>query len=490
MTSARAAAGFGFAAWLLLGVVYSLPSAGAADDTRSLSFHHVHTGEDITVTFYRDGHYVPSALKKLDWFMRDWRKNEEVHMDPHLFDLLWLVYREVGATQPIQIICGYRSPGTNKMLRARSGGVARFSQHIMGKAIDFFIPGVPLAKIRAVGLQLQRGGVGFYPTSGSPFVHMDVGSVRHWPGVSHQLLAKLFPHGRTVHIPTDGKPLPGYAKALAEIERRGNVPSARSLKVAREAGLITAKEERVAELVGKARAQPLLAKVESGKGTGYTKPGEAPLQLASVNASKLVAAEAIVPSPIARPLMTASLAGNAPIKDDIWGDAIKNNPDRRNADTAPYFNVAAIDLDSATGDGSRALAYAPQSESPDRAATHLHPMGNAIPPPAAEATVIPTDGNATIAVKPPLRIGDLHIDSPWLRAIMLTPSMRSDMTVSKMGENHRSWIAALLEKPAQAVLMTFSADPNLGMVADRFSGHAVVFLATATFKRQTTASLQ
>ena len=37
--------------------------------------------------------------------------------------------------------------------------------------------------------------------------------------------------------------------------------------------------------------------------------------------------------------------------------------------------------------------------------------------------------------------------------------------------------------------MTFSADPHLGMVADRFSGSAVVFLATATFTTQT-ASLQ
>ena len=39
-------------------------------------------------------------------------------------------------------------------------------------------------------------------------------------------------------------------------------------------------------------------------------------------------------------------------------------------------------------------------------------------------------------------------------------------------------------------LMTFSADPHLGMVAYRFSGSAVVFLATTTFALQTTASLR
>ena len=122
-------------------------------------------------------------------------------MDPHLFDLLWETYREVGASEPIQVICGYRSPGTNAMLRARSNGVAQFSQHINGNAIDFYIPGVPLATVRAEGLRLQRGGVGFYPTSGSPFVHLDTGTIRHWPRIAREELVKIFPDGRTVHIP-------------------------------------------------------------------------------------------------------------------------------------------------------------------------------------------------------------------------------------------------------------------------------------------------
>ena len=89
-------------------------------------------------------------------------------MDPHLIDLLWEVHREVGAKEAIWIICGYRSPETNSMLRRRSSGVAEFSQHTLGKAIDFYIPGVPLERLREVGLRAQRGGVGFYPTSGHP----------------------------------------------------------------------------------------------------------------------------------------------------------------------------------------------------------------------------------------------------------------------------------------------------------------------------------
>src|SRR5690606_4056757 len=89
-----------------------------------------------------------------------------------------------------------------------------------GKAMDFFIPGVPLAKLRAVGLRMQVGGVGFYPTSGSPFVHLDTGSVRHWPKMSRQQLLAVFPNGGTLHIPSDGKPLPGYAQALAAYKVR------------------------------------------------------------------------------------------------------------------------------------------------------------------------------------------------------------------------------------------------------------------------------
>ena len=114
----RAGARLGVAGLLLLGANNSLQNAVAEGDTRTLSFHHVHTDEDLTVTFKRNGRYDEAALKKLDWFMRDWRREESTHMDPHLFDLLWEAYRDVGGSEPIQVVCGYRSPETNSMLRA------------------------------------------------------------------------------------------------------------------------------------------------------------------------------------------------------------------------------------------------------------------------------------------------------------------------------------------------------------------------------------
>jgi hypothetical protein len=98
---------------------------------------------------------------------------------------------------------------------------------------------------------------------------------------------------------------------------------------------------------------------------------------------------------------------------------------------------------------------------------------------------------AKAPLAPALAIGGgTRIDSPWLRAAMLTPSMSGFMTATRVGAVDPRWQHDLLVKPAQALAMSFSADPHLGMVADRFSGSAVVFLATATFAPQTTASLR
>ena len=206
---------------LLLAGAGAVQDATALNETRTLSFHHTHSDEDLTVTFKRDGRYDEEALKKLNHFLRDWRSQDQTTMDRRLFDILWEVYRDVDGKKPINIISSYRSPATNSMLRRRSSGVARNSQHVLGHAIDFYIPEVPLEQVRAAGLRLQRGGVGFYPTSGSPFVHLDTGSVRHWPRMNHDQLARVFPDGRTVHLPSDGKPLKGYELALADLERRG-----------------------------------------------------------------------------------------------------------------------------------------------------------------------------------------------------------------------------------------------------------------------------
>ncbi len=193
-----------------------IPAAAATE--RSLYLYYTHTKETARIVFKRNGKYVQSGLNDLNYFLRDWRRNEPTKMDPRLFDLIWEVYQEVGASQPVNIVSAYRSPKTNAMLRESSSGVAENSQHTKGNAMDFFIPGVPLAKLRTVAMRKQVGGVGYYPTSGSPFVHLDTGSVRAWPRMTRAQLKEIFPDGRTMHLPTDGKPLSqeGYQIAMAQ----------------------------------------------------------------------------------------------------------------------------------------------------------------------------------------------------------------------------------------------------------------------------------
>jgi hypothetical protein len=93
---------------------------------------------------------------------------------------------------------------------------------MLGKAMDTTMPGMPMSQIREIGMRMQRGGVGYYPNAGTPFVHLDVGNVRHWPRMSYDELARLFPDGKTVHLPTNGQPLARYEEARAEIEARGD----------------------------------------------------------------------------------------------------------------------------------------------------------------------------------------------------------------------------------------------------------------------------
>jgi uncharacterized protein YcbK (DUF882 family) len=198
------------------------PSA-AEPEERRLRIFSVNTEESIDVVYRRDGELIPEALEKIDWIMRDWRRDEQTKMSRELIDLLWEVYQQVGSKEPIHLISGYRSQKTNNMLRKTKGGQARKSQHILGNAVDVHFPDVPVKRLRNAGLIRQYGGVGYYPTSAIPFVHLDIARVRHWPRLPRQELALLFPSGETKHIPRDGRPLrkKDVKLALAKLEKQG-----------------------------------------------------------------------------------------------------------------------------------------------------------------------------------------------------------------------------------------------------------------------------
>jgi uncharacterized protein YcbK (DUF882 family) len=178
-----------------------------ATDERVISMYNIHTKETLTIAYKRNGAFIPEAMEKLSRFMRDWRREESHKMDPELIDLMWSLHAELGSKEPMHLISGYRSPHTNNSLRHAGGGVARFSQHMLGKAADIQFPDIPLKQLRYAALIHEAGGVGYYPTSGMPFVHVDTGSVRAWPRLPRMELALLFPSGRSRHLPQDGRTL-------------------------------------------------------------------------------------------------------------------------------------------------------------------------------------------------------------------------------------------------------------------------------------------
>ena len=550
----------------------ALQNAVAEGDTRTITMHHLHTGEDITITYKRNGRYDDAALEKLNWFLRDWRRGEQTRMDPHLIDLVWEVQREAAANEPIQVVCGYRAPQTNAMLRRRSGGVARFSQHMLGHALDFYIAGVSLEHLREIGLRLQRGGVGFYPTSGSPFVHMDTGGVRMWPRMSHEDLARVFPDGRTVHIPSDGKPLPGYALALTDISKRGGTPSELSLDAARNAGVnietVLASNERarnpfgklldfardddedeaapvatatVASAVTPARMKPTTPiSIASAQSASERKPSSAdPIadKIASDAAKpKLVQVAALLP---ARPSTVASEPAeptNPAMPNDIirargyWqgppeGMAVAPSarPPAYDASTKPNSAKAAT---AAIGGPFRdahaettpavTLAYAeqPPAHPPPTVTATVAPRVTTIPngpqvrseqalhpePPGPEApaapngttvaikrvanqiasTILSARASSVVAIKAGARL-----ENPWLRAVLVAPSVHRFLTTLTLGARDFRNLAALMVKPRSAVMMTFAADPNPGLDHEHFTGPAVVFVSTVNYPTRT-----
>ena len=221
----------------------TVPAAAASSGgDRTIWLHHTHTGQTAKFTFKRNGVYDQAVLRQMNAFLADWRTKDQTNMEPALFDLLWEVYQDVGGTQPYNIVSSYRAPKTNAMLRANSSGVAENSQHIRGKAMDVFIPGVNLSKLREAAMRHQVGGVGFYPTSGSPFVHMDTGNVRAWPRMTRTQLAKVFPDGKTLHLPVDGKPLSdkGRSFAMNEWQKCHTVPCTGQRYVAPDQAIMVA----------------------------------------------------------------------------------------------------------------------------------------------------------------------------------------------------------------------------------------------------------
>lgn len=151
---------------------------GNTGEARTLRFYHTHTNETLKVTYYQRGDYVPESLEELRIFLSDWRNGHQHPIDPGVMDILWEIQQVAGNDNAFEVISAYRSPETNAWLRQNSNGVAKKSQHLLGKAIDVRLRGTETEKLRDIALELKLGGVGYYEKS--DFVHVDTGRIRRW----------------------------------------------------------------------------------------------------------------------------------------------------------------------------------------------------------------------------------------------------------------------------------------------------------------------
>lgn len=145
---------------------------------REIKLFSLYNEETFNGAYWADGRYVPGALKEISTVLRDRRDNSSSKIDPELLNVLVSLRDLLGTREPIQVVCGYRSPHSNAMMHRASSSVASNSYHMRGMAMDLRVPNRPLALVRKAALHLGRGGVGYYPSS--DFVHVDSGPVRHW----------------------------------------------------------------------------------------------------------------------------------------------------------------------------------------------------------------------------------------------------------------------------------------------------------------------
>ncbi len=165
---------------LLIATGLSIVMRGAAAAEPSLprrfKLKNAHTGETFDGPYRDEEGPIPNAMADLGQFMRDHHANKVGPVDVAALDFLADVIAATGQSEAT-VLSAYRTPETNRMLAARSFGVAEKSQHLLGRAVDVSFD-KRLADAETTARRMQRGGVGWYPRS--HFIHLDSGPTRSW----------------------------------------------------------------------------------------------------------------------------------------------------------------------------------------------------------------------------------------------------------------------------------------------------------------------
>jgi hypothetical protein len=412
---------------------------------------------------------------------------------------------------------------------------------MLGKAIDFYIPGVSLEQLREAGLRAQRGGVGFYPTSGAPFVHMDTGSVRHWPRMPEAQLASVLSKGQLGSAAaSDGgqrSRMPGLLARLFgggrdEAQDAATAAAETPVKaaaVARKPAAPESRPEKPATVVAESRVEKVAmvpfppakpAKAADQFASAAVKPVAKPTQASAASEPAPVPAGYQVASATSKPEgapRTASVVARANVSaNDVINERgyWQGLPSLDAAD-APQVGAART-APSATP--RRAIASAVAAPWPLTDRSDSAPMSAlayaAQPTPIAAARALPAEPGTswvalaavpetTIAVKRSddypsvapskgpsvVRVGD-RFNDPWMRAMIVSPSAQIFMKTTVYGVPDFRALGPYLVKPASTMMATFSEDPYRGMTSESFAGSAVGFTRTVTFSPPRTAALQ
>jgi hypothetical protein len=342
--------------------------------------------------------------------------------------------------------------------------------------------------------------------------------------MNHDQLARVFPDGRTVHVPSDGKPLKGYELALADIEKRGSGDDASSKsKPGLLASLFKGKsndedDEGSSAPVFSEKTAPasVMAAAVSAKSADpvpmpRSKPqAAATFQLASADAQIVQPAKPKPAAPAAADKTEAKPQTPADIINarGFWGDTTAKPTQATPAQVAAISARQALasadpQSTSSVSTAFQALAYAPAASSPvDRSniVAASAPIPRSVRPARNPMAATSID---SVAAKGPqgqgnvqgsvvatsTRIAASRTNDLWMRVMMLAPSASMSMSTTVLGDTDMTQMRAHFVKPQAAIAMTFSDDPQMGLVSDRFTGSATATLATQSFVMRT-ASLR
>lgn len=145
---------------------------------RRISLLNRHTGETFEDIYWANGAYIPEALQRIDYVLRDHYNDRISPIDTDLIDMLARLQARLGLTKSIEVLSAYRSPETNAAIRRQNGRAVKNSYHLHGKAADICVSGFSLRTLRQAAITMKAGGVGWYPAL--HFVHLDCGPFRTW----------------------------------------------------------------------------------------------------------------------------------------------------------------------------------------------------------------------------------------------------------------------------------------------------------------------